>query len=90
MFDHDSLEKAFAEARTQAREFIRHYNSQLPGNACPACGEEGHVPGLLCPGCGYRHTVAWLIIRDTEYGYEARSLTSRHQVIAEFNVDDPT
>ena len=85
--DHDVYEKAFLKARGQAVRFIDRYNSQLPTKACPACSDDGHVPGLCCPACGYVHSKPWLILRDTEFGYEARQLTKGRVVIAKFDVE---
>lgn len=85
--DLDALEKAFLKARDEALEFIGDYNSKLPSESCPSCGDTGHVPGLRCPTCGYRHHIAWAILRDGEWGYEVVALTNRRKVLAEFKVD---
>lgn len=80
------LEGAFAVARSQALVFIEEHNAALP-DICPKCDDSGHVAGLRCPACGYRHRISWAIIRDTEWGYEAVSLTNRRKVLAVFNLN---
>lgn len=83
-----SLEKAFADAKTDALDFIKKYNAKLPTESCPKCGDAGHIPGLRCPACGYRHNIAWAILRDSEWGYEVIALTNRKTVVREFRVAD--
>lgn len=85
--NHANLEGAFQLQKDRALSFIEKHNAALPSKRCPACHDEGHVPGLRCPACGYRHNVAWAILRDTEWGYEAIPLTNRRKVLAEFRVE---
>jgi len=83
--EHLRLTVAFAEARAAALTYAARYNASLPVTACPQCDDGGHVPGLLCPACGYRHPVPWLILVDTEYGYELVSIArprTTHAVFA--------
>jgi ribosomal protein L37E len=82
---HDQLERMFSSARAQALAYIGEVNAKLPLQ-CPRCQDHGHVPGLLCPACGYRHTPPWVILRDTEWGYEVVPLTNRRKVLAVFKV----
>lgn len=83
----DDLDAAFEKQKQHALEYIHTFNAKLPSAACPGCGDEGHVPGLKCPVCGYRHPIAWAILRDTEFGYDAVALTQRARVYQTFNVD---
>lgn len=85
--ENDPLTRAFASAREKARAYAEEYNSCLPAQSCPRCGDVGHVPGLRCPACGYRHPKAWVIVRDTEWGYEVIALTNRRLVLADFPVE---
>jgi hypothetical protein len=88
--DHDQiahkLSLAFGAQKAKALRFIEKHNSCLPADLCPHCNEPPHVPGLRCPNCGYIHATSWIILRDTEWGYEAISLRDRHHVVAKFNV----
>ena len=88
MDTYESLQAAFEKARKESLSFITAYNAKLPTERCPKCGDAGHVPGLRCPACGYRHVIAWAILRDTEWGYEAVPLTNRRTVLKEFRVPE--
>jgi len=81
------LDAAILEQKKQALRFIEHYNEQLPTDHCPVCLCSGHVPGLPCPECSHVHPVSWVILRDSEYGYEVVSLASR-EVIMAFSIED--
>lgn len=83
----EKLDAAFKQARTNAVLFIEAYNARLPSRACPSCDDEGHLPGLRCPACGYKHSSTWLILRDTEWGYEAVTLTNRKFIVASFPLE---
>lgn len=85
--NHSQLEDAFQVQKNRALSFIEKYNAALPSKRCPACHDEGHVPGLRCPACGYRHDIAWAILRDGEWGYEAIALNNRKNVLARFDVE---
>lgn len=67
--------------------FIESYNARLPAKACPSCKEVGHLPGIQCPTCGYKHGETWLILRGTEWGYEAVALTNRKKIVAVFPIE---
>lgn len=82
----DRLGRAFSVAKTEALSFITGYNASLPSQACPSCGDEGHVPGLRCAACGYKHDRAWAILRDTEWGYDVVELTNRRKILARFEL----
>lgn len=86
MDSYDELDRAFKEARKNAVLFIESYNARLPSKACPSCRDAGHLPGIRCPACGYLHGSAWLILRDTEWGYEAITLTNRRGLVAYFPI----
>lgn len=88
MADLEKLTVAFAQARTMALDYIGKHNDRLPATACPDCGDDGHVPGLRCPACGYRHDVSWVILRDTEWGYDVVPLNDRRKVVVSFKVQD--
>jgi hypothetical protein len=84
----ETLDRAFSEAKTEALGFVAGYNASLPSQACPECGDAGHVPGLRCPACGYKHDRAWAILRDTEWGYDVVWLTNRKKVLASFRIKE--
>ncbi len=80
------LDQEFEEAKRRALAFIAAHNSKLPTAFCPSCGDESHPPGLRCPGCGYIHHIAWVILREGEWGYEVVALTNRKRIVVEFRV----
>lgn len=81
------LSTAFQNAKAEAEVFAEKYNSQLPIEKCPGCGEPDHCPGLACPDCGHVHSVSWAIIKDTEWGYDVVALNNKKLRVAEFRVD---
>jgi len=86
--DFHRLCAAFETQRRCAQEFAAAFNEKLPSDMCPKCTESSHVPGLTCVACGYKHTSAWAIVRDTEFGYDVVALTSRRTIYASFVVED--
>lgn len=88
----DYLESEFRTAKKKALKFIDKFNDKLPTDRCPACHSDGHVPGLFCPEatCGYIHPVSWVLLLDTEFGYDIVSLNNRRHCVASFNVDEDT
>lgn len=90
MTDNSYLELEFAEAKKKALSFIEKYNDKLPTEHCPSCNSVGHVPGLACPDpiCAYVHPVSWVLLVDTEFGYDVISLNDRKHKVATFNVDE--
>jgi hypothetical protein len=81
------LDDAFLKAKQDASAFIAQHNATLPSDNCPYCHRAGHLPGLPCPDCGHEESVAWLIILDTEFGYDAVEIRNRRKVIASFRVE---
>lgn len=84
------LEHEFRGAKKKALIFIEKFNDKLPTRECPSCHSEGHVPGLVCcyATCGYIHPVSWVLLLDTEFGYDVVSLNNRKHKVATFNVDE--
>lgn len=87
MHYYDELDLAFRAAKERARVFVLAYNEALPTSRCPKCKVHGHVPGLPCPDCGYIHKCAYLLVRDTEFGYAAVPLNNQRKEFAIFNVN---
>ena len=84
--DLEVLTLAFRKAKRSAEQYANQYNASLPSEACPGCGVDGHVPGLKCP-CGYRHDKSWVILRDSEWGYEVVALNNRSIVHEHFKAE---
>jgi len=91
MVDDDYLEHEFRRAKKKALKFIEQFNSKLPTERCPNCRSPGgHVPGIACPepGCGYIHNISYVLLLDSEWGYDIVSLNNRKHRVTSFNIDE--
>ncbi|HVT30272.1 MAG TPA: hypothetical protein VHE81_19840 [Lacipirellulaceae bacterium] len=83
----DHLTQAFEIAKARAIEEAERRNAKLE-RVCK-CGETSFVAGLCCPSCGSQadRDHSWVVVRDTEFGYDLIPIGSRFDVLATFRVD---